>query len=67
VPVNTIMRYHHYFEAPGGERFAMEKYAGLEGGGADLCVTCAGWCENACPYGVPIQGLLNMAHARLSL
>lgn len=67
VPVNTIMRYSHYFEAHGSEKFAMEKYAKLDTPKADNCRNCAGWCAQACPYGVPIQGLLNMAHAQLTL
>ncbi len=67
VPVNTIMRYQHYFETNGSEKFAMEKYAHLDCSKADLCRNCQGLCERACPYGVPIQGLLNLAHAQLSL
>lgn len=67
VPVNTIMRYQHYFETNGSEKFAMGKYANLDCSKADLCRTCQGLCESACPYGVPIQGLLNLAHAQLSL
>ena len=54
VPVNTIMRYNHYFEAQGSEKFAMEKYAQLETSKADHCRNCAGWCQTSCPYGVPI-------------
>jgi uncharacterized protein len=67
VPVNTIMRYNHYFETQGGEKFAMEKYAGLRTAKADLCRNCAGLCESVCPYGVPVRGLLNLAHAQLTL
>ena len=67
VPVNTIMRYQHYFETSGSEKFAMERYAHLDCSKADLCRNCQGLCERACPYGVPIQGLLNLAHAQLSL
>ena len=55
VPVNTIMRYNHYFDAHGSEKFAMEKYAKLETPKADSCRNCAGICERSCPYGVPIQ------------
>lgn len=67
VPVNTIMRYNHYFEAQGSEKFAMEKYAALETARADACRTCPGFCEKACPHGVPVRTLLAMAHAQLSL
>jgi predicted aldo/keto reductase-like oxidoreductase len=67
VPVNAIMRYNHYFEAQGSEKFAMEKYAALETAKADACRTCAGPCEAACPYGVPVRALLSLAHRQLTL
>ncbi|MCK4761101.1 MAG: aldo/keto reductase [Candidatus Aminicenantes bacterium] len=67
VPVNTIMRYNHYFEAQGREKYALEKYAALPAVKADRCFQCDGFCETACPYGVPIHGLLGMAHRRLTL
>lgn len=66
VPVNTIMRYSHYFGAQGREKTAMVKYANLLGNRADQCSSCVGYCEDACPYGVPIQGLLMMAHRKLA-
>jgi predicted aldo/keto reductase-like oxidoreductase len=67
VPVNKIMRYNHYFDAQGREREAMAKYHRLDSARADLCRDCDGHCESACPYGIPIQGLLNLAHHRLTL
>jgi len=67
VPVNAIMRYNHYFEAQGKEKFAMKSYAQLPGAKADLCAACSGFCEGACPYEVPVQGLLNLAHHTLTL
>lgn len=67
VPVNTIMRYNHYFGAQGREKTAMVKYASLQRNKADRCLNCSGYCEQACPYGVPIQGLLVLAHQTLSL
>ena len=67
VAVNTIMRYNHYFEAQGSEKYAMEEYAALETAKADACRTCAGWCERACPYGVPVRTLLCLAHTQLTL
>ncbi|MCK4763851.1 MAG: aldo/keto reductase [Candidatus Aminicenantes bacterium] len=67
VPVNTIMRYHHYFDAQGREKHALQKYAALPTAKADRCFQCSGMCETACPYGVPIQGLLMMAHGSLTL
>lgn len=68
IPVNTIMRYFHYFAAQGREKYAMEKYSTLSQNCADACVDCTDSpCENACPYGVPVQGLLIAAHQTLSL
>lgn len=64
VPVNSIMRYNHYFDAQGKEKFAMKNYAKLPTN-AEKCANCSGYCESACPYDVPIQGLLNIAHRTL--
>jgi predicted aldo/keto reductase-like oxidoreductase len=66
VPVNTIMRYDHYFVAQGREKHAMTQYAALESNKADKCQNCAGYCESACPYGVPIRTLLAAAHQTLT-
>lgn len=67
VPVNTIMRYDHYFVAQGREKHAMAEYAALTSAKADNCQTCSGHCESACPYGLPVQALLSAAHQTLSL
>jgi len=67
VPVNTIMRYNHYFEAQGKEKYAMKQYANLAAPKADRCAQCKGYCEAACPYGVPVHSLLLMAHHTLTL
>lgn len=67
VPVNTIMRYNHYFGAQGREKSAMLEYEKLKTAKADLCQDCKGYCENACPYGVPIHALLLLAHQTLTL
>jgi aryl-alcohol dehydrogenase-like predicted oxidoreductase len=67
VPVNTIMRYNHYFRAQGREKSAMVKYAALPQNKADICRNCSGYCESSCPYGVPIQGLLVLADSTLTL
>ena len=66
VPVNTIMRYNHYFEAQYREKHAMKKYAKLSRG-ANRCQDCTGPCVSACPYHVPIQSLLMAAHENLTL
>ncbi len=65
VPVNTIMRYDHYFVSQGREKLAMAQYAALPSQ-ANLCQGCAGHCESACPYGLPVRTLLSAAHQTLS-
>ena len=67
VPVNTIMRYDHYFVSQGREKHAMAKYAALKSHKADRCQDCAGHCESVCPYGVPVKALLSAAHHTLTL
>jgi len=67
VPVNTIMRYNHYFVAQGKEKAAMLEYASLPTNKADSCSGCEGHCEKACPYGVPVQGLLLWVHQTLTM
>jgi predicted aldo/keto reductase-like oxidoreductase len=67
VPVNTIMRFNHYFVAQHREKYAMQEYASLRRPKADLCQNCMGYCETSCPYGVHIHALLNIAHSNLSL
>jgi len=67
VPVNTILRYQHYFAAQGREKAAMGFYASIPGARADACRDCPGSCEAACPYGVPAQGMLLLAHETLTM
>lgn len=67
VAVNTIMRYNHYFAAQGREKYAMARYAKLASRVADQCQNCTGHCESVCPYKVPVQTLLVLAHRNLTL
>ena len=67
VPVNTILRYQHYFAGQRREKEAMGFYASIPGVRADACRDCAAPCESACPYGVPVQGMLLVAHDTLSM
>jgi len=67
VPVNSILRYEYYFRAKGSEKSAMAEYARLGSNNASGCVGCSAPCEQACPHGVPVQGLLLLAHERLAL
>jgi len=66
VPINKIMRYNHYFVAQNSEKYAMEKYKGMIGQKANVCNSCEGFCESACPHGVPIQTLLTNADKNLT-
>lgn len=67
VPVNTILRYQQYFAGQRREKEAMGYYAAIPGARADACRDCAAPCEAACPYGVPVQGMLLVAHDTLTL
>jgi predicted aldo/keto reductase-like oxidoreductase len=62
-----ILHYYHYFKSQGREKFAISQYAKLESRKADKCQSCDGFCESACPHGVPVQGLLSLAHQTLTL
>jgi predicted aldo/keto reductase-like oxidoreductase len=66
VPVNSIMRYNHYFISQYREKHAMQKYSELPAARADRCLSCAGYCEAACPFNIPIHALLINAHNRLA-
>jgi aryl-alcohol dehydrogenase-like predicted oxidoreductase len=67
VPVSNIMRYVYYFEAQGQERYAMSRYAALDGPGAAPCKDCTGLCAGACRYGLAIQPKMLQAHNLLTL
>ncbi len=67
VQVSTIMRYNYYFQNKGQEKYAMERYAALDGNKADVCQDCPGHCESACPYGVLAKSVLSMAHEDLGI
>ena len=67
VPVNTILRYQQYFAGQRREKEAMGYYAAIPGARADACRDCSAPCEAACPHGVPVQGMLLLAHDMLTL
>jgi predicted aldo/keto reductase-like oxidoreductase len=67
VPVNTIMRYNYYFTSKSREKHSMQLYRDLKGKKAELCISCEGLCQHACPYKVSIKELLMMAHNNLSM
>jgi len=67
IPINTIMRYNHYFEAQGREKHAISKYASLKPEKKINCSDCNGLCEKKCPYNVPVRSLLLTAHQNLTV
>ncbi len=67
VPINTIMRYNHYFTAQRREKEAMGLYKNLSRRWSPNCRECQGFCQENCPYQVPVQVLLEMAHGNLYL
>lgn len=67
VPVSTIMRYAYYYRGQGREKYAMSKYAALEGSGALPCLDCDGHCEGGCRFGLDIQTNMLQVHDLLTL
>jgi predicted aldo/keto reductase-like oxidoreductase len=67
VPVNAIMRLRHYFSAQGREKHAMAEYAALGERRAAPCSRCDGYCQKACPHGLPIRAMLALTHDTLTL
>jgi predicted aldo/keto reductase-like oxidoreductase len=67
IPINTIMRYNHYFMAQDRQKYAIEKFYGLPGRSLDKCRNCKGFCEKNCPYGVSIRDLLSVAEQNLTI
>lgn len=67
VPVNTIMRYQHYYTAQGREDEAIRLYASIPGANTEHCGQCAGYCEEACPFHIPIRGMLITAQSFLGV
>jgi len=68
VAVNDVLRYAMYFEHYGLEKEAMMSYAEMGAARKPLgCANCAGYCENACPYGLKVRAQLIHAHDILSV
>jgi predicted aldo/keto reductase-like oxidoreductase len=67
LPINTIMRYNHYFMAQDRQKYAIEKFYGLPRRDLNQCRNCEGFCEKNCPYGVYIRNLLSVAEQNLML
>ena len=68
VRIADILRFAMYFNDYGQEGRAVESYAKLVAAErAAHCAHCAGFCEAACDYDLPVKSLLLQADAALSV
>jgi predicted aldo/keto reductase-like oxidoreductase len=67
VAINDILRYKMYFEDYKREKDAILYYAELDEKKKPWsCPQCAGFCEQACPYGLKVKEKVIQAHELLS-
>ncbi len=67
VRIADILRFSMYYNEYKQENRALESYARLVASErAAHCAHCAGFCEQACAYDLPIKTLLIRAHEKLS-
>lgn len=67
VRIADILRFSMYFHEYGQEQRGLEAYGRLvEAERAAHCLHCAGYCEQACAYDLPIKSLMIRADAALS-
>lgn len=67
VAINDILRYRMYFEDYRREKEAIFHYAQLDDTRKPWsCSQCAGFCEQACPYGLKVKEKVIQAHELLS-
>lgn len=67
VRIADILRFSMYFHEYGQEQRGLESYGRLvEAERAAHCLHCAGYCEQACAYDLPIKSLMIRADASLS-
>lgn len=68
IAISDIMRYKMYFEDYGHEKSAIEYYARLNNKKKpESCLSCTGYCNHACPYGLDVKNNLREAHRLLSV
>jgi len=67
VAINDILRYKMYFEDYKREKDAILHYAELDNDKKPWnCSQCAGFCEQACPFGLKVKEKVIQAHELLS-
>jgi predicted aldo/keto reductase-like oxidoreductase len=67
VKIADILRFSMYFHEYGQEQRGVESYARLvEAERAAHCLHCAGYCEQACAYDLPIKSLMVRADGALA-
>ncbi len=67
VRIADILRFSMYYHEYGQENRALESYARLVSSErAAHCAHCAGYCESACAYDLPIKSLMLRAHRALA-
>jgi predicted aldo/keto reductase-like oxidoreductase len=66
VPVATVLRYLRYYEVYGKREQARELYQALPPAARDLAMADLAAAEAACPHGLPVAQLVQIADRRLS-
>ncbi|AGA27368.1 aldo/keto reductase [Singulisphaera acidiphila] len=66
VPVATVLRYLRYYEAYGKRQEARALYQALPAEARDLASSNLAAAEAACPYGLPVAQLVQIADRRMS-
>jgi uncharacterized protein len=65
VPVATVLRYLRYYTAYGKRQEARALYQALPPAARDLATADLAAAERACPYGLPVADLIQIADRRL--
>jgi len=66
VPVATVLRYLRYYEAYGKRQEARELYQALPAEARNLATANLAAAEAACPHGLPVAQLVQIADRRMS-
>ena len=66
MPVATVLRYLRYYEVYGKREQARELYQALPPEARDLAMADLAAAEAACPHGLPVAELVQIADRRMS-